>query len=205
MNFLAHFYLAYGDEERLVGQFIADAVKGKQVHDYSDNIRDGILQHRLIDTMTDSHGAVSKLRAAIREDIGLLSSIAIDVYLDHALATQWSRFHGTPLKEFSQKCYSQLEKHKALLPERMQITLHYMKQYDWLSHYEQQEGIIRSLRGMSSRVRGGEKLLVAIDKFPLLIPSIHETFEQVFSDLTVAVKDHISGTNSSYLDSNHYY
>lgn len=205
MNFLAHFYLAYGDEERLVGQFIADAVKGKQVHDYSDNIRDGILQHRLIDTMTDSHSAVSKLRAAIREDIGLLSSIAIDVYLDHALATQWSRFHGTPLSEFSQQCYSQLEKHKALLPERMQITLHYMKQYDWLSHYEQQEGIIRSLRGMSSRVRGGEKLLVAIDKFPLLIPSIQETFEQVFNDLTIAVKDHISGTNSSYLDSNHYY
>jgi acyl carrier protein phosphodiesterase len=87
----------------------------------------------------------------------------------------------------------------------MQITLHYMKQYDWLSHYEQQEGIIRSLRGMSSRVRGGEKLLVAIDKFPLLIPSIQETFEQVFSDLTIAVKDHISETNSSYLDSNHYY
>lgn len=205
MNFLAHFYLAYGDEERLVGQFIADAVKGKQVLDYPDKIRDGILQHRIIDTITDSHGAVSKLRAEIREHIGLLSSIAIDVYLDHALATQWSRFHAMPLSEFSQQCYSQLEKHKAVMPERMQTALHYMQQYDWLTHYQEQEGIIRSLRGMSSRVRGGEKLLVAIDKFPLLIPSINETFDMVFHDLTKAVKEHISGTNSSYLDSNHYY
>lgn len=91
------------------------------------------------------------------------------------------------------------------MPERMQTTLHYMRQYDWISHYQEQEGIIRSLRGMSSRVRGGEKLLVAIEKFPSLIPSINETFEEVFHDLSMAVKSHISGTNSSYLDSNHYY
>ena len=55
MNFLAHLYLSGDDEEQIVGNFIADHVKGKAIESYSDGIRAGIMLHREIDVFTDSH------------------------------------------------------------------------------------------------------------------------------------------------------
>ncbi len=51
MNFLAHLYLSGNNEEVIIGNFIADAVKGKAVEDYSHGIRKGIWLHRDIDNV----------------------------------------------------------------------------------------------------------------------------------------------------------
>ena len=42
MNYLAHLYLAGEDHELIIGNFIADAVKGKQIETFSEGIRKGI-------------------------------------------------------------------------------------------------------------------------------------------------------------------
>jgi len=55
MNFLAHAHLSFNDESLLVGNLIADAVKGKQFFLFSESIRKGMLLHRKIDAFTDSH------------------------------------------------------------------------------------------------------------------------------------------------------
>jgi acyl carrier protein phosphodiesterase len=49
MNHLAHLYLSSDKEEEMVGQFIADAVKGNDFNLYSPDIRQGILLHRWVD------------------------------------------------------------------------------------------------------------------------------------------------------------
>ena len=49
MNFLAHIFLSGNDEEVMIGNFIADAVKGRDYLGYSDGIVKGILLHRRID------------------------------------------------------------------------------------------------------------------------------------------------------------
>ena len=54
MNYLAHIYLSGGDPEVTVGNFMADAVKGKDYQNYSEGIQRGIILHRAIDTFTDS-------------------------------------------------------------------------------------------------------------------------------------------------------
>jgi len=55
MNYLAHLLLSGNDEDVIFGNFIGDAVKGKQYQDYSPQIQKGILLHRQIDTFTDAH------------------------------------------------------------------------------------------------------------------------------------------------------
>ena len=55
MNYLAHLLLSGNDEDVIFGNFIGDAIKGKQYQDYSGSIQKGILLHRQIDTFTDSH------------------------------------------------------------------------------------------------------------------------------------------------------
>ena len=55
MNFLGHFYLSQDDPELIVGNFIADHIKGKKYIDYPSGISKGIMMHRNIDHFTDSH------------------------------------------------------------------------------------------------------------------------------------------------------
>ena len=205
MNFLAHFYLAYGDDDRLVGQFIADAIKGKQFENYSPSIQAGIFQHREIDQLTDQHEATLRLRSIIRPEIGLLSSVAIDVFMDHILAVEWNTFHAEPLPLFAKNVYKTLKNNHDHLPERMQHTLKYMEKHDWLSGYAEEEGIRRSLNGLSRRVSGGEKLNLAAEMFVSLKPEIKVTFHAVFKDLSYMIKRRIEATNQPKLDSNHYY
>lgn len=204
VNFLAHFYLAYGDPDRLAGQFIADAVKGKNFTHFSEGIQHGIHQHRVIDVLTDSHPAVLHLRGMLRAEVGLLSSVAIDVYFDHILAKHWASFHAQPLTVFASEVYSQLLAYHTIMPERMQVTLKYMAMHDWLSNYAHPEGIRRSLLGLSKRVSGGEKLVVASDLFEEMIPEIQRAFDVVFPDLVSATKGRILETNRPNLDPKHH-
>ena len=46
MNFLAHLYLSKDNKNILIGNFIADAVKGKKHENYPKEIQAGILLHR---------------------------------------------------------------------------------------------------------------------------------------------------------------
>ena len=66
MNFLAHIFLSGNDEEVMIGNFIADAVKGRDYLGYSDGIVKGILLHRRIDAFTDSHVVVGQSKQRSR-------------------------------------------------------------------------------------------------------------------------------------------
>ena len=65
MNYLAHAVLSFNNDSVLVGQFIADDVKGNQWMNYETDIRNGILLHRFIDDFTDNHAAVLELKLII--------------------------------------------------------------------------------------------------------------------------------------------
>lgn len=43
MNYLAHLYLSGNNEDVLIGNFIADSVKGSKYKDYTSKIQQGIL------------------------------------------------------------------------------------------------------------------------------------------------------------------
>ena len=53
MNFLGHLYLSKKNADFLIGNFIADEIKGKKYLSYPNEIQNGILFHRKVDTFTD--------------------------------------------------------------------------------------------------------------------------------------------------------
>ena len=61
MNFLAHTYLSCSNEDLLVGNFLADFMKNKDIESLPSNILKGIDLHRKIDSFTDSHPAVKEV------------------------------------------------------------------------------------------------------------------------------------------------
>ena len=83
MNFLAHAYLSFGDPEILVGNMIADMVKGKQIEQYPEGIQRGIHIHRQIDTFTDRHPIPLDTMTIFKKSAGRYAGPFLDVSYDH--------------------------------------------------------------------------------------------------------------------------
>ena len=89
MNFLAHIYLSGDDPELKIGNFIADAVKGKKYTTYPQKIQEGIILHRKIDSFTDAHPIVKKSASRLFSKYGHYNSVIVDILYDHFLAKNW--------------------------------------------------------------------------------------------------------------------
>jgi len=64
MNFLAHSFLAFSDEQ-IVGQFLQDFIKNKERFSFPVGIQEGIRMHREIDTFTDAHPEIHRAKKNI--------------------------------------------------------------------------------------------------------------------------------------------
>jgi acyl carrier protein phosphodiesterase len=133
---------------------MGDFVKGHQFEDYPNEVQNGILLHRFIDSFTDEHPVSLALRAELRAVCGRYAGIAVDMVYDYALATQWHLFSDQSLDDFAQQTYRTLRKHWDELPDRAQFLLHYMEKDNWLLGYQSLEGMERSLQGMNRRMGG---------------------------------------------------
>ncbi len=183
MNFLAHFYLSFSDPDILVGQFIADEVKGKSYQNYPTRIRDGILLHRFVDSTTDTHPECLKIRQLIRPELGLYSPVAIDVFFDHFLARKWHIYKEESLNSFTEDTFQTLESKKEHISPHLLILLTKMKQYEWLKMYESLEGIDEILTQMSRRIRNGKQLERAGSVLREFLPEVEKSFDSFFPQL----------------------
>jgi len=158
MNFLAHAYLSFDQEEVLVGNFVADFIKGKELPGFSTGVQIGILLHREIDTFTDSHPLVKAAQSYLRPRFRHYSSVISDIFFDHFLAKNWDKYSKTPLETFASNTYQTLEKHLPELPDRFGEMLLGMKSQNWLVNYRELEGIQRTLNGMTRRATFDSKM-----------------------------------------------
>ncbi|MFM9984047.1 MAG: ACP phosphodiesterase [Flavobacteriales bacterium] len=183
MNFLAHFYLSFDDPDILVGQFIADEVKGRSFEKFPQRIRDGILLHRFVDSTTDTHPECLKIRRLIRPQLGLYSPVAIDVYFDHFLARKWHVYKDKKLRHFTEEVYQTLESRKENISPQMLILLTKMKHFEWLNMYESLDGISEILVQMSRRIRGAQQLELAGMVLREFLPEVEKSFDSYFPQL----------------------
>src|SRR5262250_3396363 len=111
MNYLAHAYLSFNDDQTLVGNMVSDFVKGKKKFDFTEGIQKGITLHRAIDTFTDSHEATKLAKEIFRPSYRLYSGAFVDVAYDHFLATDLNEFTDQTLEEFSANVYRIVDRH----------------------------------------------------------------------------------------------
>ncbi len=142
----------------MVGNFIADRVKGTELFLYDKGIRTGILLHRKIDSFTDSHPMVEKSKKRLRPHFHKYSPVIVDVFYDHFLAVNWKIYHPLSLEEFTRNTYSILEYHEHIFPERIRRMFYFMKRENWLLSYQSVDGIHRALTGMSRRTKFDSRL-----------------------------------------------
>jgi acyl carrier protein phosphodiesterase len=150
MNYLAHVFLSGEDEEIVIGNFIGDYVKGINFRKYSDSIKKGILLHRDIDAFTDRHKTVRKSKSLFKNRYGKYSGIIIDIFYDHFLARNWSKFSSVPLKDFTLNLHKILNKYFDILPEKVKQFVPSFIHSNWIEYYRSVAGIKQVLKRMSS-------------------------------------------------------
>lgn len=151
MNFLAHQYLSFDSKPVMVGNFIADTVKGAVPDAYPEGIKLGIHVHRAIDQYTDSHPIVLATRKLLYPYFGKYAAVVQDVYYDHFLAIHWGDYRDDRLYDFAQQVYTTLNANKDIMNAKALRILYYMELHDWLTNYSETHGIDRALKGLSHR------------------------------------------------------
>ncbi|EAZ80754.1 acyl carrier protein phosphodiesterase [Algoriphagus machipongonensis] len=176
MNYLAHAYLSFRQEEVLLGNFIGDFVKGKMMAQYPDKIRHGILLHREIDKFTDSHPLVRAGQTYLRPKFGHYSTVITDIFFDYFLGKNWNRYSNQSLEDFTLEVYEQVSKYEAYFPNRFGNLFYWMKKDNWLLHYSTIKGIQSSLTGLSKRTKFDSKM----EQAHLALLEKEEEFEIIF-------------------------
>lgn len=183
MNFLAHLYLAGNKPECIIGNFIADHVKGHSIELYSEGIKQGIRFHRSVDHFTDINPVVVETVKLLRPHFRKYSGVVLDMYYDHFLAANWSTWSSESLDSFTARMFKTLNASFAQLPPRSQYILPVMVQGNWLLNYRNFEGLHSALSGISQRTSFYSNLEYAVEHLKLHYNTYQESFQSFFPEL----------------------
>ncbi|MCW5520409.1 DUF479 domain-containing protein [Aureitalea sp. L0-47] len=183
MNFLAHIYLSGDDEGIILGNFMADSIKGKKYLKYPPDIQKGILLHRAIDSYTDAHPLVRQSARRLRENYRHYSGVIVDILYDHFLAKNWNFYHEQPLTDFVDDFYCLLRDNFELLPIRVKRMMPYMIADNWLVSYASIKGISKILSQMNVRTQNKSRMNFAVVELEEYYDEFEEEFTNFFADL----------------------
>lgn len=167
----------------MIGNFIADHVKGSRKNDYPEGIRKGIELHRAIDHFTDTHVITSGSKRLLYPRHSKYAGVVVDLFYDHFLAADFLRYANVPLKQFTASAYETLSSAEAHLPAAVRGFLPHMIERDWLANYATVEGIGRSLTGLSKRVRFENRMDEATEDLLAHYPALEADFRIFFPEL----------------------
>ena len=190
MNFLAHSYLSFS-EEQLIGNMIADFVKNRDVARLPESIQKGIKLHRAIDTFTDAHPLIHEAKAPFRPLVRLYSGAFVDVAFDYFLANDTTENSQCEWQEHSQRVYAVLRRYEEFLPEVFKKVLDKMQQDDWLYNYRNEWGIEYSFRNVVNKAQFLDK---TTNVFPVFLANkdfLREKYEIFFPEIKSFAQDFV--------------
>ncbi len=182
MNYLAHLLLSGNDKDIIVGNFIGDAIKGKDLSSYQIGIQQGITMHRHIDTFADSHPVFRNTKRIFAPEFDKYSGVLVDVFYDHFLAKNFESHHHLSLNNFSKNIHKVLKDSAHHLPYHSSHFLEYMQKYDILNAYATLSGITQVLSGLTRRINGRVDLTNGIVTLEENYSIIESHFEEFFNE-----------------------
>lgn len=188
MNFLAHLYLSGNDNDILIGNFIADSVKGKAYQNFRPKIQQGIILHRKIDELTDNHIITKDLASLFKPGYQKYSGIVIDIFYDHFLSKNWNKFSEIKLENFIKRCHKVLLLNLAILPSKVQGFLPIMIATNRLMSYSKIEGLKTSLERMAKYTSLPEASNFAIKTLNANYDYFNKSFLSFFEDIIQQVE-----------------
>jgi acyl carrier protein phosphodiesterase len=147
------------------------------------DIQKGVVQHRFIDTYTDSHPIFRQSTKRLHEKYHHYAGVIVDVVYDHFLAKNWAKYSDEKLEDFVQRFYRSLESNYELLTEKTKAMMAPMIKHDWLYSYRSTDGIARILYQMDQRTRNNSKMQFAVQELHEFYAEFEAEFTEFFEDL----------------------
>jgi len=188
MNFLAHIYLSGDSREILIGNFIGDYVKGKKITGYPQEVKQGIMLHRKIDSFTDKHIITRSSRKIIAEKYGLYAGIVVDIYYDHFLSANWQQYSEIPLREYIHDRYRLLDSGFSIFPAGVKSWFPYFIKSNWLETYTNFNGLNMVFKRMSYRTSLPDHAEYAVIQLKQNYDFLKENFIDFFAEIREMVQ-----------------
>lgn len=189
MNYFAHIYLSQGLEYQMFGNFIGDFISNKDVHKYRQEIIDGVMLHRIIDSFTDNHPLVRQGTSRLRSSQGKYAPVVIDILYDFLLANNWSKFSHITRHNFNQRTYTLLLKHVEVCSPRIQKKVRNMIDGDFLTTYNTMDGLDFILEQMDRRTKFTSNFREARSILERDYDRFNEEFLEFFPEINVVAAE----------------
>lgn len=192
MNWLAHLLLSEPNVESRLGNLLADIVKGSARQQLNLHLQRGIQCHQFIDAYTDSHFVFQRSKQRISSKYRRFAGILIDVFYDHFLAKNWSKYSHVSLEDFTTEIYKSFLTYPAVPTEASEIISR-MATEDWLGSYRHVAGVEKALAGISNRLSMRRRdrtfdLHLSVHELISHYKALEEDFYEFFPDLRLSVQ-----------------
>ena len=183
MNFLAHIYLSGDNELMKIGNFMADGIRGHDYLNFPEEVKNGIILHRYIDTFTDAHPIYRQSKHRLHQKYGHYSGVIMDILYDHFLAKNWIIYSEIPLENYVANFYQSLEKNYTVLTEKTKKMIPYMIEQNWLASYATIAGIEFILFQMDYRTKHKANMQEAVVELQQFYTAFENEFTLFFAAL----------------------
>jgi len=184
MNYLAHAYFSNNNKDLLLGNFIADHIKGNRFENLPESIVEGIKLHRKIDHFTDTNIHFITSKRFFNTGFSRYSGILCDIYLDHYLAKHFGEYSSVSLFTFAQNTYNVYEENKNLLSTGAHRFLNYVLSNNIYTAYSSLEGIEKVLFHLSHRINHGIELHQSLSLYTHNQENIEHCFSELLKEAT---------------------
>ena len=200
MNHLAHVLLAGDDAALKLGGMLGDFVHGSAAAlSLPPRVITGIRLHRAIDVHTDAHPEVLAAKACLPPPYRRYAGILLDMWFDHCLARDFSRWHAQPLPAWSAQLRALLQQHDAQLPPALRRFRDYMDAQQLPAGYADRAVLAQALAGIGQRLRRANPLATALPVLLAHEAGLQRHFEAFFPQLQGFAREWIAACASSPL------
>jgi acyl carrier protein phosphodiesterase len=190
MNHLAHFFLSNNNDDLAIGNFVADFITNKELPQYTEGVRNGIMLHREIDSFTDTHPKVKESTKRLHEFHHKYSPVIVDIYYDFLLGKNWDKFQRGPsvsLTHFTQNIYVLVKERENELPPNLRKNIHRMIADDWLMRYTTLDGLHEAFTRIEKAAAFPGNFGNAAKHLEEFMPAFDAEFLSFFPDLIAHV------------------
>ncbi len=187
MNYLAHIFLSCSNEELMVGNFMADFCRNKDLEKLSPELMEGINLHKAIDSFTDSHPMWLRSTERFYKRHGKYASVLTDMIYDVFLIRNWARYSGEELGAFTANIYTILPKYKTSMPSKLLSKIDRMIADDFLMKYTTRQGLQESLNYMDRRTKFPSRFTDALLDLDEYEEQLNDEFNAFFPELIAMV------------------
>lgn len=189
MNYLAHAYLSFGNPGYLVGNFLGDFVRNKDLEHLPEAVVKGVMLHRQIDAYTDAHPLILAANRRLYSRHSKYAGVIMDIFCDYLLSVSWQSFSDAPMRDYINDAYGVYRKFGSVMPPSIRNRMEAMVADDWLWKYQHYHGLEKTFFYLKRRVSKPQWIEGALESLRSEEAILQELFDAFFPELVAYAGD----------------